>query len=156
MEYHIDIQHATDFMTPASDEMLAGWAKVALKNQYETAELTLRLVDIEEMSHLNQTSRQKKGPTNVLAFPSSHPETIPLDQPFLGDIIICPEILEQESQTLSIPLIAHWAHIVIHGILHLLGHDHIEEQDTLRMQGLEIQILAELDFANPYAKEESI
>ena len=104
------------------------------------------------MSELNSTYRQKKGPTNVLSFPSDIPAEIAeeMDEPFLGDIIISQAVLLQESETLGIPLKAHWAHIIIHGVLHLLGYDHMEENEEAEMQAIEIQLLNKIGYENPY------
>lgn len=156
MQYYLDIQHASDLDAPVTDDTLYQWVCETLKSLRSTAELTLRLVNTAEISHLNKTYRQKEGATNVLAFPATYPDTISLDYPFLGDIIICPDILAQEARSLDIPLTEHWAHIVIHGVLHLLGYDHIKEDDATLMQTLEIKLLAELGFANPYEREDSI
>ncbi|KTD30660.1 MULTISPECIES: rRNA maturation RNase YbeY [Legionella] len=153
MNYHIDLQHACHNPIPVSDELLIKWAQFALVDHKEFAELTLRLVDEEEMIHLNHAYRQQNKVTNVLAFPSTLPEGIELDFPLLGDVIICPSVLQKESDELGKPLQAHWAHIVIHGVLHLLGYDHIKESDAEIMQALEIKLLANLGFANPYQIE---
>ena len=150
MNYVIDIQHAYDGDLPVSDTMIRDWAQLSLKPYKECAELTIRLVNPDEMTHLNHTYRQQNKVTNVLAFPSSYPQEISLDYPLLGDIIICPDVLKTESDTLKTPLIAHWAHIVIHGILHLLGYDHINDEDAQIMQAIEINCLAELGYHNPY------
>lgn len=152
----LDIQHATSSPIPFSDEKLVCWVEAALKEITDPSELTLRLVDADEIQSLNATYRNKNKPTNVLAFPANLPEDVSKTCPLLGDIIVCPWVLEQESQNDAIPLEAHWAHIVIHGVLHLLGYDHIEVQDEQVMQAREIEILATLGFANPYLyKEES-
>lgn len=155
MSYFIDIQPASENKIPFSGEILENWAIAALKEaKIESAELTLRLVDEEEIQHLNLSYRKKDKPTNVLAFPSSLPEDIELEYPFLGDVIICVKVLEKESEEYSRTLEAHWAHIVTHGVLHLLGYDHIEEEDAKLMQALEIKLLANLGFANPYELED--
>ena len=150
MNSSIDIQHASTTKAPISDEILMQWIQLVLPAALAHAELTLRLVDISEMTTLNQTYRQQNKATNVLAFPSNLPDDIQLDQPFLGDVVICPDVLSSEQHDLSVPLIAHWAHIVIHGVLHLLGYDHQGVSDTLDMQRLEIEALAQLGFHNPY------
>lgn len=150
MAYYIDIQHAGQEKPPVSDEVISQWATLSLKAHRPTAELTIRLVDTDEITHLNHQYRKKNKATNVLAFPATYPENIELEFPLLGDIIICPSVLREESETLKKSLIAHWAHIVIHGVLHLLGYDHIKEEDATVMQALEIKLLAELKFANPY------
>jgi len=150
----LDIQHASTLPIPFSDEKLACWVEAALEKEASPTELTLRLVDAVEIQSLNATYRNKNKPTNVLAFPANLPEDISKTCPLLGDIIVCPSVLEQESQNDAIPLEAHWAHIVIHGVLHLLGYDHIEEQDEQVMQAREIEVLATLGFANPYLYQE--
>ncbi len=154
MKKTIDIQLAVETALPVSEKILRQWAKLALGEAYQAHELTLRFVEKEEIRTLNRTYRQQDKPTNVLAFPSSLPDEIKKIHPFLGDVIICPEVLQEESHHDEIPLIEHWAHIVIHGILHLQGYDHIETEDAQIMQALEIQLLAKLGFSNPYHTED--
>jgi probable rRNA maturation factor len=153
MSYHIDIQHACNETLPVTDETLDHWVTSTLQLHHESAEITLRLVDAEEISDLNHIYRKKNKATNVLAFPAAHPAHVELEFPLLGDVIICPIVLKQESENLETPLIAHWAHIVIHGVLHLLGYDHVKDDDAIKMQSVEIQLLAELGFDNPYKTE---
>lgn len=148
----LDIQHTLKDPLPVTDDKLNQWVEHILSSQKIQAELTLRFVDKEEIQDLNRTYRQQDKPTNVLAFPANLPDDIPLEHPLLGDVIICPEVLAEESQTLSTTLVAHWAHIVTHGILHLLGYDHIKEKDALVMESLEIDILKSMGFENPYLK----
>lgn len=149
----IDIQNATEHPAAYTEEELIALASRVLEERQRTGELTIRLVCPEEMIHLNHTYRKINKTTNVLAFPSDLPAHIALDSPFLGDVIICPEVLLEESVQLKKTLKEHWALIVIHGVLHLLGYDHIEEEDAAVMQGLEIHLLAELGYSNPYAEE---
>lgn len=153
MKYHIDIQHACDEEPPVTDEIICEWVKSSLSNHRNSAELTLRFVDVTEITSLNRLYRKKNDATNVLAFPADHPSHIELEFPLLGDIIICPAVLKQESQIQEKSLMAHWAHIVIHGVLHLLGYDHIKEADAIEMQSIEIKVLAEFGFDNPYESE---
>jgi len=150
MNYYIDIQHACHDPLPISNEILTHWAITTLKPHCEKAELTLRFVDLAEITELNHTYRKQNKATNVLAFPASHPDELPLDYPLLGDVIVCPTVLQDESQSLKTNLDAHWAHIIIHGILHLLGYDHIIETDAEKMRSLEITLLSSLGFDNPY------
>jgi len=150
MSYHIDIQNACDATLPFSDEQIKTWVALPLKEELPSAELTLRFVNDQEITALNHTYRKINKATNVLAFPASYPKEIVLDYPFIGDVIICPEILFKESQSLNKTLDAHWAHILIHGVLHLLGYDHIEEDETHIMQSMESRLLARLGFENPY------
>ena len=153
MSYHIDLQHACSIPVPVSDELLISWAELPLSDHLLAAELTLRLVDEEEISDLNYRYRQQDKPTNVLAFPSNIPDNIELDFPLLGDLIICPAVLARECLELERTVEAHWAHIVIHGVLHLLGYDHINDSDTEIMQSLETKLLATLGFSDPYQLE---
>lgn len=152
MNYHIDIQQGSNYLVPVSDEQLTNWGVLALSQAKEAAEITIRLVDVDEITRLNTTYRNQNKPTNVLAFPIELPQIITLEIPLVGDVIICPEVLQQESEHLGIPLQAHWAHIVIHGVLHLLGYDHIEAQDAAIMQPIEVALLKQLGFENPYER----
>lgn len=154
MTYYIDVQNATDKPLPVSEDSLIKLASLALSDFQSEAELTIRIVTPEEMIHLNHTYRKQNKTTNVLAFPSSLPDTIQLEYPLLGDIIICPEVLAEESKQFNKPLQEHWSLIIIHGVLHLLGYDHIEEADAFIMQGIEVKLLAELGYGNPYETEE--
>ncbi|GGI75327.1 rRNA maturation RNase YbeY [Legionella impletisoli] len=154
MTVHIDIQHASEEEAPVPDATLSQWAKMALTHQLNRGEITLRLVSLNEIQHLNRQYRHQDKPTNVLSFPSNLPKEIELDVPLLGDVIICPAILRQESELLNKPLEAHWAHIVIHGVLHLLGYDHIHEEDADIMQPIETQLLAKLGYDDPYHHED--
>ena len=154
MMIHLDIQKACEAAVPVSDEVLQQWVERVLAPHREHAELTLRLVDSDEIQMLNKTYRKQDKATNVLAFPSDIPEEILLECPLLGDVIICPTVLEEESIRLETPLIAHWAHIVIHGVLHLLGYDHIQDHDADIMQALETKTLETLGFDNPYHEDD--
>lgn len=154
MTYHIDLQYATEEVIPVSDESLIKWAELTLTEHRASAELTLRIVDAEEITQLNHSYREQNKATNVLAFPIVVPDNIELEFPLLGDVIICPEVLAKESVEQGRPLEEHWAHIVIHGVLHLLGYDHIKDNDAEEMQAQEIKLLAKLGFSNPYKIED--
>ena len=151
MNYVIDIQNATAEKIPFTNIQIYKWIAQALNNHEETAEITVRIVNEEEIAALNNNYRKNNKPTNVLAFPAEFPEHIELTIAFLGDIIICPTVLLKESQELNKSLESHWAHIVIHGTLHLLGYDHIAEVDQKIMQQYEISALQALGFDNPYS-----
>lgn len=154
MSYYIDIQNASDAPLPVSEANITKYAEMALTSRCTDGELTIRLVDTDEMVYLNETFRKKTGPTNVLSFPSSLPEGVVLDAPLLGDIIICPAVLAQECIEQNKTLEEHWALITIHGVLHLLGYDHINDEDAQVMQGIEIQLLETIGFKNPYPGED--
>ncbi len=148
---YLDIQQAATTEPPVSDDTLTSWVTSTLTACYrENVELTLRIVNVDEITNLNLTYRKKNKPTNVLAFPSKLPDDVLLECPLLGDVIICPDVMAEESQSLHTPLEAHWAHIVIHGVLHLLGYDHIDDADARIMEALEIKLLDKLGFDNPY------
>lgn len=151
---NIDIQHSSKENIPVSDDILTQWVSMVLPPEKSHFELTVRLVDRLEITELNRTYRKQDKATNVLAFPSTLPDEIMQLHPFLGDIIICPAVLMEESSAQNTPLIAHWAHIVIHGVLHLLGHDHIKDEDAAMMQAIETQLLKTLGFDNPYKIED--
>lgn len=151
MPFQIEIQnYPTDLMV--SKNQLIMWATTALQSQLDSAELTIRLIAADEMQLLNHKYRQQNKPTNVLSFPSEIPAEImaELELPYLGDIVICPAVIHEESREQGKETQFHWAHIVIHGVLHLLGYDHISDSDTEIMQNLEIAILTKLNFSNPY------
>lgn len=111
-------------------------------------EICVKIIDYGESQYLNHTYRDKDKPTNVLSFPSEIPDFV--DSDHLGDLAICAPIVEQEAKEQNKPLMHHWAHMAIHGVLHLLGYDHIEEEDAVAMESLEIKLLAEFSIENPY------
>ena len=128
------------------------WLDAAILPFQEEAEVTVRLVDEAESQELNHTYRGKDKPTNVLSFPFECPPRIQL--PLLGDLVICRQVVEREATEQGKPLMAHWAHMVVHGSLHLLGYDHIEDGEAEEMEALEIEFMAALGFANPYQDDE--
>lgn len=148
--YFIVIQFATDKAIVPKRSLLKKWAEKALSSKIESAEVTLRIVNKAEMAELNLMYRQKHGPTNVLSFPFTIADDITLDIPFLGDIIICADVVNQEASEQNKSQDAHWAHIVMHGILHLLGYDHENDKDADIMERLEINLMENLGFENPY------
>ncbi|MCX7115923.1 MAG: rRNA maturation RNase YbeY [Gammaproteobacteria bacterium] len=150
--YLIVIQNAYPKPLPFKQATLKHWAKQPLLS-LPHAELTLRFVSNDDIQQLNHTYRQKNAPTNVLAFPSQVPSHLPLPRRLLGDIVVAPDVLEAEHTELHRALDAHWAHIIIHGVLHLLGYQHEKAAETTRMQTLEKTLLHQLNFPNPYATE---
>lgn len=147
--HHIVIQYAVPKKIPGT-VLLKRWANAALSKQTSPCEITIRIVDTAEMTELNSTYRHKNGPTNVLAFPFEMPAEIDDGIHILGDIVICTEVVDREAAEQNKELKAHWAHMVIHGTLHLLGHDHVNEEDANIMEAEEIRILKTLNFPNPY------
>lgn len=144
----LDLQIVSNAPNLPSTAELERWAGIALADQTEDAELTLRIVDEDEIRQLNHDYRGKDYPTNVLSFPFEAPPGVEL--PLLGDIIVCAGVVAHEAEEQNKPLSAHWAHMVIHGCLHLLGYDHIEDEQADLMERLEINLLAALGYANPY------
>jgi probable rRNA maturation factor len=123
-------------------------------NQFQPdAEVTIRLVDEQESHDLNFEYRGKDKPTNVLSFPFEAPPGMELD--LLGDLIICKQVVEKEAEEQNKPLQAHWAHMVVHGALHLLGYDHIEDDEAEEMESLETDIMQSMGFNDPYAAEKA-
>ena len=128
------------------------WLDAAILPFQEEAEVTIRLVDEAESNELNLTYRGKDKPTNVLSFPFECPPGVEL--PLLGDLVICRQVVEREASEQDKPLMAHWAHMVVHGSLHLLGYDHIEDGEAEEMEALEVEFMAALGFENPYQDDE--
>lgn len=149
MSLTVDIQCATGEPVP-SDNDLRRWIAAALASQpaRSDTEISLRLVDSEEMATLNQTYRGKEGSTNVLSFQADLPAELEL--PLLGDIVICAPVVRAEAAAQEKSVTAHWAHMTVHGTLHLLGYDHIEEDQAIAMEALESAILAGLHYPCPY------
>lgn len=149
MKLLVDIQTASSEPLPAEED-IRKWIGAALtgRTTLEQVEVSVRLVDQDEMAQLNETYRGKKGTTNVLSFPANLPTE--LDIPLLGDIVICAPVVGVEAAQQGKSLSAHWAHMAIHGALHLLGYDHIEEEDAKIMEALESTILMDLNYACPY------
>lgn len=149
MKHIVDIQNVCDAQKLPSTELFQQWVDAALASVTEQEfELTIRLVNLTESQQLNKQYRQKDKATNVLSFPFEVPEGIELN--LLGDLVICAQVVEQEASNQNKTLFDHWAHMVIHGCLHLLGYDHINDADANEMESLEVKILAKLSIANPY------
>ena len=148
MTITLDLQIAclSTKLPPKNDFQL--WVETTLKQYNKAFELTIRIVDYEESQKLNLQYRGIDKPTNVLSFPFDVPDGLELD--LLGDIIICAGTVEQEAIEQNKALNHHWAHIVVHGCLHLLGFDHIKEEEAIEMESLEIDLLASLNIDNPY------
>ena len=147
MAIDVDVQQATEFQPLPVHRDFKLWVAAALQEKGD-AELTLRLVDEAESRALNSRYRGKDAPTNVLSFPAELP--LDIDIPLLGDIVICAPLVHEEAMAQNKPVQAHWAHLVIHGVLHLLGHDHMDEQEAAVMEALEVELLCSLGYGNPY------
>ncbi len=148
LDLQIAYDKAKDSQNLPSQEDFQRWVEAVLAPYKKPFELTVRLVTSEESQQLNTQYRGKDKPTNVLSFPFEVPEGIELD--LLGDLIICVPVVEQEATEQNKALTAHWAHMVIHGCLHLLGFDHIEDDEADEMEALETKIITALGFPAPY------
>lgn len=145
---YVDVMvNSTSTQLPEQTD-LEQWVAAAVAQHRDEAEVSVLIVDTEEGAELNEQWRGKQGATNVLSFPSGLPAELNL--PLLGDLIICAQVVEREAQEQSKALQAHWAHMMIHGTLHLLGYDHIIEAEAEEMEALETKILAELGYPDPY------
>ncbi|MFT6311258.1 MAG: putative rRNA maturation factor [Porticoccus sp.] len=123
-------------------------ATLAAINYNKLAAFTLRIASANEVQSLNAQYRNQDKPTNVLSFPADLPAELEL--PDIGDLIICAEIVEKEAVAQNKPLKSHWAHMTVHGILHLLGYDHLEDSEATKMEALETEIVTTLGFMAPY------
>ena len=150
----IDLQIASENIENLpSEEQIQQWANAAVRAQTMEPEITVRNVDEAESHQLNLTYRGKDKPTNVLSFPFECPDEVELT--LLGDLVICRQVVEQEAREQDKPLMAHWAHMVVHGCLHLLGYDHIEDAEAEEMESLETEIMLGLGFEDPYLAEKA-
>ncbi len=147
--YQIDIETNTSSEKLPSTAALESWISAALKSQeLVEAEVSLYIVDEAESQELNAQYRGKDKPTNVLSFTADIPEEVGV--PLLGDLVVCAPVVEREAQEQGKTLEAHWAHMLIHGSLHLLGYDHIEDDEADVMEALETEIITGLGFPAPY------
>ncbi|MCW3172964.1 rRNA maturation RNase YbeY [Shewanella sp. FYR11-62] len=144
----LDLQIAVEANNLPTQAQFESWVRLAVGSTMPEVELTIRLVESSESQQLNHTYRGKDKPTNVLSFPFEAPAEI--DLPLLGDLIICVDVVEKEALEQNKSLEAHWAHMVIHGCLHLLGYDHIINEEAEEMESLETQLLEHLGFSDPY------
>jgi probable rRNA maturation factor len=162
----ISVQYASGQRGVPHARSLRRWAQLALSASVSKAvgkaspSLCVRVVNAAESRRLNRQWRNKDKPTNVLSFPcyESGVDSVaaPARAPWLGDIAICAPVVAREAREQGKPLNAHWAHMVMHGVLHLLGYDHVRERDAVKMEALETKLLARLGFDNPYEWESSL
>lgn len=154
MSVTMDLQLACDNTDGLPSEAdFQRWVDGVIPTFQQEAELTIRLVDEAESHELNMTYRGKDRPTNVLSFPFECPPEID-DFPLLGDLVICRQVVEKEAAEQKKTVEEHWAHMVVHGCLHLLGYDHIEDDEAEEMEALEVELMAAMNYANPYQDDE--
>ena len=155
----VEVQWASDAPDAPDEADLRSWALNATTVAGGVAgDITLRIVDDEEIRDLNRSFRGKDKPTNVLSFPFEAPEGLPEEalDPLLGDIVISAPVVRREAAEQDKALDAHWAHMVTHGVLHLLGYDHIDDEEAEVMETLEVRALAELGYSDPYLSSNAI
>lgn len=152
----VDIQFASDATSIPPEKVIRSWISAAIGHVDSVAtgspvEVSVRIVDEDEGERLNRHFRGKNGPTNVLSFPGGDNESLPaeISRP-LGDIVICGPVVEAEAAEQGKEIADHWAHLLVHGTLHLLGYDHEEPRDARTMEALERRILADRGVADPY------
>ena len=144
----IDLQLACEVEAPTAEDFQQ-WADQAIAvDELHAKEITIRIVSAEESQTLNSTYRGKDKPTNVLSFPFECPPEIEI--PLLGDLVICHDVVVQEAQQQNKTLSAHYAHLTLHGVLHLMGYDHIDPEQADEMESIEIRLLAKLGIDDPY------
>jgi probable rRNA maturation factor len=144
----IEIQTVFESAGQPNQQQIQLWIDAALDDFNQDTEIVVRIVDEQESAQLNEQYRHKSGPTNILSFPVDVPEGVELN--LLGDLVICAPVVAKEALEQDKLLAHHWAHMIVHGVLHLLGYDHIGDDDAELMENKEIVILNKLHINNPY------
>ncbi len=145
----LDLQVASQSSSIPDAASIQLWLdKVYSAQGLKQQEITIRIVDESESQQLNLAYRGKDTPTNVLSFPFEAPVGIEVD--LLGDLVVCAPVVEREAQQQNKPILHHWAHMIVHGTLHLLGHDHIKDEEAVQMESLEVELLSQLSIDDPY------
>lgn len=148
MTNYVDIQVACTSEDPPDEDSIRRWVNAAIRDERKSAELSVRIVENDESQALNEQYRDANGPTNVLSFPFEAQIPEPID--LIGDLVICAPVVATEAKQQHKDLEAHWAHMTVHGVLHLLGYTHNNDQDALIMESLETEILQGLGYPPPY------
>jgi probable rRNA maturation factor len=148
VKLELELQIETQQDVIPSKESFVAWSQAALRDEREQVEMVIRLVDEPESQKLNREYRSKDKPTNVLSFPSNLPAVV--ESPLLGDLVICAPVVVREAADQNKPVEAHWAHMVVHGVLHLLGYDHQDDAAAKTMEQLEKEIVIGLKYQDPY------
>lgn len=151
----LDIQREVSALP--DDEDLFNWVSETLDfENHADAELTIRFVNESESAALNKQYRNKNGATNILSFPFEVPAELDgeVELNLLGDLIICSDVVKKEAEQQNKSEMAHWAHMLVHGTLHLLGYDHLTDADADVMETKEIKILSKLGYSDPYREIE--
>ncbi len=144
----VEVQRVADCESAPDDASFERWAAAAMDGLDADASVVIRIVTPRESQALNAEYRGKARPTNVLSFPFEAPPGVPSRH--LGDLVICAQVVNQEAVQQGKTPAAHWAHMVVHGVLHLRGFDHLSEDQAAAMEAREREILARLGIADPY------
>lgn len=148
MRNNVEVQIVSDLDSVPEPLKLVQWAECVLDGRMEHVEMAIRVVDLKESADLNARYRKMPGATNVLSFSCEPFDGIPIHQ--LGDLVICAPVVEREAGEQRKTAEAHWAHMVVHGVLHLLGYDHVDAEQAIAMEAEEKKLLDLIGFANPY------
>ena len=152
MNINLDVQREVEALP--QDEELLNWVKEVLSaEQHSDAELTIRFVSEKESAELNEQYRHKTGATNVLSFPFEAPAEVDIN--LLGDLVICTDVVKEQAKEQQKQELAHWAHMIVHGTLHLLGYDHLTDAEANIMETKEINVLSQLGYSDPYREIEA-
>ena len=148
MTAKINVAYVSNALQLPTEVTIAHWAQAALEGYERDVEIGVRIVDESEIIELNQRFRKKAEPTNVLSFPFEDPPGTQSD--VLGDVVVCAPIVSSQAQIEGKPISAHWAHMVVHGIMHLRGYDHKSAEEADAMEHMETRILESLGYPDPY------
>lgn len=153
MNLELDLQVATENSQLPTQSQFETWLHAFSEfAEIENGEITVRIVDAEESQSLNNQFRSKDKPTNVLSFPFDNEIELPVR--LLGDLVVCAQVVEHEAHEQNKDLYDHWAHMIIHGALHLMGYDHINDEEAEQMESIEREILAQMGISDPYELSE--
>ncbi len=147
----VEVQVASQSDQLPAQERFQYWVDAVLSENAKDSEIVIRIIDEAEMIQFNEQYRDKKGTTNILSFPFDVPDGI--ESNLLGDLLVCAPIVEKEALIQQKKIEHHWAHMIVHGVLHLLGYDHIENEEAEEMEVLEIKILKKIKIKNPYEEK---
>jgi probable rRNA maturation factor len=147
----VEVQIVSQSDQLPAQERFQYWVDAVLSDNTQNSEIVIRIIDEPEMVKFNKQYRDKKGATNILSFPFDVPDGV--ESNLLGDLLVCAPIVEKEALIQHKKIEHHWAHMIVHGVLHLLGYDHIENEEAEEMEVLEIKILKKIKIKNPYEEK---
>ena len=150
MSTDVEVQYVSSAEQLPGETQIKKWVETALQQYSQQFSLCVRIVDCDESQSLNSEYRGKDKPTNVLSFSFEMPDCVDVESEILGDLVVCAPVVAAEAKEQKKALFDHWAHMIVHGVLHLLGFDHIKDSEAQEMEQLEREILALLSIADPY------